>query len=121
MFVLTSTPKEFIPSTEKGKEKPLTFVIQPPTKKQVLEIQEALFQSLDLKADEQEVSLSSIPLATLMDAYINACVVGWKNVVDEEGNEVPFSRDNLEFFNDTTILMELYNFCKEMSEGSEKN
>jgi hypothetical protein len=119
MFVLTDTPKDFIPSTEEEKENPLTFIVKPPTKRVVLEIQETLFRSLD--TETSEVSLNDIPLATLMNAYINACVVGWKNVVNEKGDEVPFSQEKLELFNDTTILMELYNFCKELSEGSEKN
>jgi hypothetical protein len=120
MFVLTDTPKEFIPSTEKEQENPLTFIVKPPTKRTVLDIQETLFKSLDVD-DNANVSLNEIPLATLMDAYINACVIGWKNVIDEEKNEVPFSLDKLELFNDTAILMELYNFCKELREGSEKN
>ena len=119
MFVLTDSPQEFIPSTEKEKVNPLTFIVKPPTKRTVLEIQEALFRSLDV--EKEEISLNEIPLATLMNAYINACVVDWKNVVDEKREPVPFSLEKLELFNDTTILMELYNFCKELSEGSEKN
>jgi len=119
MFILTDTPKEFIPSTEVESENPLTFIIKPPTKRVVLEIQETLFRSLDIEKDE--VSLDEIPLAKLMNAYINACVVDWKNVVDENKNSVPFSLEKLELFNDTTILMELYNFCKDISEGNEKN
>jgi hypothetical protein len=120
MFVLTDTPKEFIPSTELESENPLTFIVKPPTKRTVLDIQETLFKSLDVD-ENSDVSVTQIPLAELMDNYINACVVGWKNVVDEDNNPIIFSKDKLELFNDTVILMELYNYCKELTESTEKN
>ena len=123
MFILTDTPKEFIPLSERDKEQPLTFILKPPTKKAVLEIQETLFKSLnpDSLSGDDEVSTDSIPLATLMDAHINVCVVGWKNVFDKDMNPIIFSPEKLNLFNDSTILMELYNECRELSESTEKN
>jgi len=121
MFVLTNATKSFIPSSEKGKENPLTFIVQPPTKKTVLEIQEILYKSLLTDSDEVDISVENIPLATLMDCYIEKCVVDWKNIVDEEGTPIPFSTEKLEYINNSEILMELYNFCKELSESTEKN
>ena len=121
MYVLTSTPKKFIPSTEANKENPLTFIVQPPTKKVVLDIQEALFKSLDVDSESTDISITSIPLAYLMNVYIDACVVDWENIVDEDGKKIPFSKEYLNKFNETNILMELYNFCKELTESTEKN
>jgi len=134
MFVLTNTPKEFIPSIEEGKDNPLTFIVKPPTKKAVLDMQERIFKSISeikeepkkedslIKKDEKEnISLDAIPLSEMMNLYLDACVIGWKNVVDSEGNEIPFSKEVFEGFYDSTILIELYNYCRELTESTEKN
>jgi len=126
MFVLTNTPKEFIPSTEKDKENPLTFIVKPPTKRAILDLQESLFKSMSeidtgSENDDSTISLDSIPLSEMMNLYLDACVIGWKNVVDINGNELPFSKEIFNDFNDSTILIELYNFCRELTESTEKN
>jgi len=119
MFVLTKTTKRFIPSSENSNENPLTFLVKPPTKTAILDIQETIFKSID--SDTEEISIENIPLVTLMNAYFDSCVIGWENVVDEKGDLVEFTKENFENFNNSTILMELYNFCRELSESSEKN
>jgi len=118
MFVLTNTPKEFIPSTEKDQENPLTFIVKPPTKKAVLDMQEQIFKSL---GDADTVSTSDIPLSAMMNLYLETCVIGWKNVVDENGDEIEFTLSNFDNFYDSTILIELYNYCRELTESTEKN
>jgi len=119
MFVLTKSTKKFIPSTEQEKENPLTFLVKPPTKTAILDIQETLFKSID--TNTEEINIDQIPLTSLMNAYLDICVVGWENVVDEEGNFVEFNKDNFESFYNSAILMELYNYCRELSESTEKN
>jgi hypothetical protein len=118
MFVLTNTQKEFIPESEKSSENPLTFIVIPPTRQVVLSLQEELFKSLDITDD---LSINDLPLAKIMELYLSACVVDWKNVKDEEGNDVPFSQETFKQFNNVEILTELYNFIKELGEGTEKN
>ena len=121
MFVLTNSPKEFVPSSEKGKEKPLTFICIPPTRKAILDLQEMLVKSLsstDFEGEETEEVFDGVnlPISKMMELYLDVCVTDWKNVTDEKGNEIPFSKEIFKSFNDTVILMELYNFIKGLAE-----
>ena len=119
MFTITNTSKKFIPTSEKENEvNPLTFIVQPPTKKVILDLQEAIFKNA---ADDEDIKTSDIPLSMMINLYLDACVIGWENVVDENNDLIPFSKENFEFFNDSTILIELYNFCRELTESNEKN
>ena len=114
MFVLTNSEKEFVPTSQKDKENPLTFLVIPPTRKVVLDVQEKMLKCL---GDDSELDVTKIPLADLMDSYLDVCVVGWKNVKDEKGNDVVFSKEVFKKFNDLEILTELYNFIRELSEA----
>jgi len=119
MFILTNSQKEFIPESEKEQEKPLTFIVNPPTRNIVLRLQEEMFKTIN--NDDGEISFKELPLAKIMELYLSECVIGWKNVSDEAGKEVPFSKEAFKQFNDVTILTELYNYIKELGEGTEKN
>jgi len=124
MFVLTNTPKEFIPTSEKDNEKPLTFICIPPTRKCVLDIQEQLLKSMadaeETNEETTEVMGVSLPISKLMNVYFEACVIDWKNVFDADGKEVPFSKEAFNQFNDLVILTELYTFIQELAEGNAK-
>ena len=119
MFVLTNTTKRFIPTSQKDSEKPLTFIVKPPTRKTILDFQETLFKGIATDSEGNE--MTKIPLSAIMDILLSKCVVGWENVLDEEGNEVVFSEENFCLFNEAEVLTELYQFIKELSESTEKN
>jgi len=114
MFILTDTEKEFVPTSEKEADNPLTFVIIPPTRRTVLHLQEKLVSSLD---DDGELNPKNIPLADLMDLYFDDCVIGWKNMMDASNNPVIFSKELFKKFNDGEILNELYTEIKGLSES----
>ena len=112
MFILTSTPKEFIPSTQKDNENPLTFIVVPPKRNTVLNLQETL---LTHSVDNGELDVDSIPISQIMNTYLNDCVIGWKNVVDENNNPIEFTKENFELMNDISMLTELYQFIQELA------
>jgi len=56
-----------------------------------------------------------------MTRCLDECVVGWKNIVDESGANIPFTKENFELLNNSNILMELYLKVQEMTSGDEKN
>jgi len=117
-FILTNTPREFIPETQKDKENPLTFICIPPTRKLVLDTQEKLLQALSLEEMNEDSVANAIPISDMMTLALEACVTGWKNMVDAEGNEILFSKEMFATFNDQTILLELYSYVKELAEGN---
>ena len=119
MFVLTNSPKEFIPLSQKDETLPLTFIVIPPTRHTVLEFQETLFKSLS--QDNEGNEITQLPLSDIMDIFLTKCVTGWKNVFDDKGTEIPFTLENFNSFNNAEILTELYQFIKELSESTEKN
>jgi len=118
MFVITNTSKKFIPESQKNEENPLTFIIKPPTKKTILDLQEHIFKNA---GEGDNMSTDDIPLSIMINLYLDTCVIGWENVIDEDGKAIPFTPENFEFFNDSTILIEVYNFCRELTESNEKN
>jgi hypothetical protein len=119
MFVLTNTTKKFIPESQREEENPLAFLIKPPTKKVILDLQEEIFKNANIETDDLQAS--NIPLSNMINLYLDTCVIGWENVVDEAGKAIPFTKENFEFFSESTILIEVYNFCRELSESTEKN
>jgi len=115
MYVLTNTPKEFIPESQKNETNPLTFICVPPSRKTVLDTQEKILQSVD---DNEELESTELPISDLIDLALDSCVVGWKNLVDADNKAIEFSKENFQKFNDTAILLELYSFIKELTEGN---
>ncbi len=69
-------------------------------------------------SQEEEIESLELPIADMMDLYLSTCVVGWKNMTDAEGKEVEFTEEAFSGFNDMQILLELYTFIKELSEGN---
>ena len=43
------------------------------------------------------------------------CVVGWENVVDEEGKPLPFNDENFDLITDLELITELVNFIDTLS------
>ena len=120
MFILpTSKIIEYVPEQYKKLEKPLTFLIKPPTKSTVLQIQ-ALLADVALTSDEETRSFAK-PLNESMNICLNQCVVGWKNVFDQDNNPVEFTPENFERMNNQDILMDLYTKVQEYIGGTEKN
>ena len=115
MFVLTNTPKEFIPESQKDQQSPLTFIWNPPARKTVLDLQELLLKTVD---ENGELDSAALPLSKIMELYLEACVTGWKNIQDAEGNEILFTPETFKQFADVDILTELYNFVKELTESN---
>lgn len=117
-FILTNTQKEFIPETQKDQENPLTFICIPPSRKTVLDLQEKIMKSV---SDTEEIVSMELPIADMMDLYLTACVIDWKNMSDVDGVNIEFTTEAFSQFNDMQILLELYTFVKELAEGNEKN
>ncbi len=115
-FTLTTTPREFVPSNQTDQENPLTFICVPPSRRTVLDLQELILKSV---STDEEIETMQLPLALMMDLYLSACVIDWKNVFDADGKELPFTEFTK--FNDMQILLELYTYVKELSESTEKN
>ena len=117
MYTLFSIePIEFVPEKYKNDSNPLTFYYRPPSKSLTLRTQ-ALLASVGLdnqRADDETLS-------KLMNMTLSECVVGWKNVVDDKGNPVEFTKDNFERFNDSEVLIDLYSTIQAELAGSEKN
>jgi len=119
-FILTNTPRDFIPESQKNEENPLTFICIPPTRKMILDTQEKLLQSISLDEISEDSVANAIPISEMMSLALDTCVVGWKNMVDTDGNDILFSKEAFATFNDQTILMELYSYVKELAEGNLK-
>ena len=117
-FILTNTPREFVPKSQENTENPLTFICSPPSRKTTLDIQEKIMKSVNT---DEEIDSLDLPIADLMELSLESCVVGWKNVNDADGNPVLFSKEAFSSFNDTVILIELYTYIKELTESTEKN
>ena len=87
MFVLPSEkPIEFVPSVCKDDKKPLTFLIKPPTKSLILQVQSSLAES------SINTSSTGNNLNKVMNLCLDECIVGWKNCVDENNKPVEFTR-----------------------------
>ena len=117
-FILSSSPKEFIPETQLTEENPLTFICIPPSRRCVLDLQEQILKSVGLGEDLETMNL---PISDMMSLYLDACVTGWKNMTDAEGKEIEFTKEAFAGFNDMQILLELYTYVKELAESTEKN
>ncbi len=121
MFVLpTNKPIEYIPKQFKDIENPPIFLIKPPTKSTVLHIQ-ALLANIALTSEESEERNFTAPLNESMNICLDQCIVGWKNIVDENNNPVEFTKDNFERLNNQDVLMDLYTKVQEYIGGIEKN
>lgn len=125
MFVLTNTPRKFTPTKYKDSENPLSFTIIPPTRKVNLKMQELILRSVNNTPNVSEESLNiegvNLPIADLMDLYLEDCVVDWENVFDENKQPIKFSKEMFNYFNDSEVIVELYNEIKELAESTEKN
>jgi hypothetical protein len=109
MFILTNSPKEFIPSSQKDKDDPLTFIVIPPKRQTVLGLQEILLSSV---GEDAELDMDKIPMSKIMEIYFNDCVIGWKNVVDSNNKPIEFTKENFQLINDIEMLTELYQFIQ---------
>lgn len=118
MFILTTDPIEFIPTKFKKSTAPLTFIVKPPTRLVALKLQDIILNSSNMSEEAEYVKL---PLTEVMLTYLDACVVGWKNINDTSGKAVPFSKENFELFNDIEVITELFEYCRELTSGTEKN
>lgn len=118
MFVLTTDPIEFIPTKFKDSNTPLTFIVKPPTRLVALKLQDIILNSSNMSEKSEFVKL---PLTEVMLTYLDACVIDWKNVNDVSGKPVPFTKENFELFNDIEVITELFEFCRELTSGTEKN
>ncbi len=114
-FILTNTPREFIPESQKDQDSPLTFICVPPSRKTVLDLQELILRSVNTDEDLQTMDL---PISTMMDLYLDACIIDWKNMTDSDGKAIAFTKEEFATFNDMQILLELYTYVKELSEGN---
>jgi hypothetical protein len=133
MYILSKGTRDFIPTSQRDQDSPITFQITPPTRKVVLQGQ-AMMQKAILKSGvqlptstEDTLDIEAIGLDSIIDhqseyndLMLDACVVGWKNVVDEDGNEIPFSKEVFKSFNDTLIIQELLAEIQEIKTLPEK-
>lgn len=120
MIILnTNTNIEFIPSTEKDAEKPLTFILSPPTYETVLNIQQSF--SISEKDGKPEINIDNVKIARIL---LTNCVRGWKNVfsVNEKGEliDLPFTQEHLELVTDIEIITELIAKINELGELKKK-
>jgi len=116
MFVISSSPKKFIPESQKEIKNPLTFIVVPPKRKDVLKLQELVLAAMG----DKEI-MAAVPISAIMNLYFESSVVGWENVVGEDNKALEFNEENFTMFNDVEILTELYSFIKELAESTEKN
>ena len=117
MYTLFSTkPIEFVPAKYKEHKNPITFIFNPPTRSLVLRTQ-ALLAELGFASKTADEST----LGKLMNMTLEECVIDWKNVVDENGNPVKFSKETFNQFNDPEVLIDLYTAIQEAASGTEKN
>ena len=116
MFILPSNrPIEFVPESFKDQDNPPIFLIQAPTKSLVLETQSLLAGASMIP--EQ----SGNTLNTVMRLCLDNCVTGWKNIVDDTGKPIDFTKENFERLNNQDILMGIYLKIQELTAGTEKN
>jgi hypothetical protein len=115
MIVLNSKPVEYIPDSQKGKDKPATFLVKAPTREVILKIQDLFQESLvigdEITPDKITQTFKYSDYAALI---LDECVVGWKNVFtkNEKGEveELPFSKENLSLITDLNIISGLVSF-----------
>ncbi len=119
MYIMTTDPIDFIPTKFKESELPLTFIVKPPTRLTSLRLQDIILNSTQIVVDGKDAT--KLPLTEVMSIYLDECVVGWKNVKDSSGNDIKFSKETFELFNDIEIITELFEFCRELVSGNEKN
>ena len=119
MYILSTDPIEFIPLKFKNSENPLTFIVKPPTRKTALKLQDIILNSSKFEEDGKEAV--AIPLETVMELYLDACVIGWKNIFDSNDKAIPFTKENFDLFNDIEVITELFEYCRELTAGTEKN
>lgn len=81
---------EFVPEGQEEESEKAVFIISPPD--------ERLKTKLSLMAARKSDEGDSV------DIVLNACLVGWKNIVDSKGEEAEFSKDKFRFIpNDTRL------------------
>ena len=109
MLVIDMSEREFIPSSEKEVEKPVTFIVVPPTRNTILKIQDLLQTSFTGEDFKKQFKFSEYAKILLDD-----CLVGWKNIVGADGKDIPFSKENTKYLSDLVMLTELTNFIDEL-------
>lgn len=116
MFKLPSNkPTEYIPKRFRKEDNPPIFLVKAASKDLVLTAQSTL-ASVSMDKAEADVSLLKV-----MQMCLSDCIVGWKNIYDEDGKIVEFNQENFERLNDQEILMELYLYIQDSANGEEKN
>lgn len=116
MFKLPSNkPIEYIPKRFRKEDNPPIFLVKPASKDLVLSAQSTL-ASVSMDKAEADISLLKV-----MQMCLSECIVGWKNIYDEDGKIVEFNQENFERLNDQEILMELYLYIQDSANGDEKN
>jgi len=116
MFILPSNrPIEFIPESYKEKSNPPIFLLKAPSKSLVIFTQSTL-ASVSINTDQSAEALNKV-----MITFLDECVVGWKNIVDENQKPLEFNEENFSLLNDQNILMEIYLKLQEMTMVTEKN
>lgn len=121
MIVVSSKPVEFIPEAEKEKDKPVTFIVKPPTREVVLKLQDLLQENLMHAEDltNPDLLMQSFKFSDYASLILDECVIGWKNVFtkDDNGNlvELPFSKENLKLITDLGIISELVSFIDSLA------
>jgi len=116
MFKLPSTkPTEYIPKRFRKESNPPIFLVKAASKDLVLTAQSTL-ASVSMDKAEADIALLKV-----MRMCLTECIVGWKNIYDEDGNIIEFNKENFERLNDQEILMELYLYIQDTANGDEKN
>lgn len=116
MFKLPSSkPIEYIPKRFRKEDNPPIFLVKAASKDLVLTAQSTL-ASVSMDKTEADIALLKVMRLCLTD-----CIVGWKNIYDEDDKIIDFTKENFERLNDQEILMELYLYIQDNSTGDEKN
>lgn len=132
MLILNNKAVEFIPEKEKGKENPATFMVKPPTRDTILQInqltQDVVIEMLQNGEDVENVNINLLALknfSQIKTILIDTCVVGWKNVFEinekNEQVEAKFDKQKLKDIADMELIEELANFIDDLSKPTEKN
>jgi len=121
MLVLNTNPVEFIPEAEKTAEKPVTFIVKPPTREVTLKLQDILQESLVASQDatNPDSLIQTFKFSEYVKILMDECIVGWKNVFTKDANgelvEVEFSKDKLSMITDIAIINELVSFVDSLA------
>ena len=103
VIAISKEPRKYIPESCKDMESPPSFTIRSISKREYLKI---LAES-DIKLPKNEdITEESNPWPIILSSYETQIkililgVLGWENVNDNTGKEVPFSHENLDLLSD---------------------